>query len=37
MDVGTIIGMVFVIVRVVMLGAIFYFAITEVLRERHRK
>ncbi len=37
MDVGTIIGVVFVTVRVVMLAAIVYFAIVEVLRGRHRK
>ena len=37
MDAGTLLGVIYVVIRVAMLIGLFYFVVIEVLREKHKK
>jgi len=37
MDSGTLLGVIYIVIRVAVLAGLIYFAVIEVLRERHKK
>ena len=37
MDSGMLIGVVYVIIRIAILAGLIYYAVTEIIRERHKK